>query len=82
MTAIALPRQPHSAWLERLRSIQLGLGAAAAAFGLLSMAGLVLAREFGYGGRTAPLVSLGVVGLATVLAWGALRLLVGGWRSE
>ena len=27
MTAIALPRQPHSAWLERLRSIQLGLGA-------------------------------------------------------
>ena len=31
MTAIALPRQPHSAWLERLRSIQLGLGARGAA---------------------------------------------------
>ena len=31
MTAIALPRQPHSAWLERLRSIHLGLGARGAA---------------------------------------------------
>ena len=56
------------------------LGAAVALYGVLSMAGLILAREFGYGAQTAPLVSLGVVAIALVVAWGALQLLVGGWR--
>lgn len=80
-------RVDHGGWLIPGFVIRQGfyewggrLGAAVAVYGVLSMAGLILAREFGYGAQTAPLVSLGVVAIAVVVAWGALQLLVGGWR--
>lgn len=66
---------PGDMWAGRM-------GAAVALFGALSMAGLVLGRASGYGPSTAPLVTLGVAAMAAVLVWGALRLLVGGWRRR
>lgn len=57
------------------------MGAAAATLGLMGTVSLWMATATGgFSVRTTMMITLGVAAVAVVLVWGALRLLVSGWR--
>lgn len=57
------------------------MGAATAALGLMGTVSLWVATTTGgFSVRTTMMITLGVAAVALVLVWGALRLLVSGWR--
>lgn len=57
------------------------LGAATAMLGLMGTVSLWVATAAGgFDVRTTTMITLGVAAVAVVLLWGALRLLVSGWR--
>ena len=58
------------------------LGLAAALLGLMGIGGLTVARIFGFGSSTSILITVGVIGLAIVLASGTAAMWVEAWRRN
>ncbi len=57
-------------------------GAAVTLLGLAGTSALMVSKVTGFTIVTTVLITLGVLGLAVVMVWGALALLVGGWRTS
>lgn len=58
------------------------LGLAAALLGLAGMSSLTMARATGFGSSTSLLITVGLAGLALVLASGTVALWLNAWRRS